>query len=224
MNRADTVKPRDAASLILHRNNTRGLEVLLGKRPSGSSFMPDVYVFPGGGVEAADARVKPASPLRRDYTAKLAVANSDARARTLACTAIRETFEEVGLMVADSANPGSVQHPSWEAFRQAQQAPLLGALRYIGRAITPTTRPKRFHARFFACAVDSVSGLSEQALKGNGELLDLRWLTIAETQDLPLRSVTRFMLEQLATQQVAGDQWIGSAVYTHKNGKISITY
>jgi len=69
-----------------------------------------------------------------------------------------------------------------------------------------------------------VPGLAQQQTTGNGELLDLRWISIAESVDLPLRSVTRFMLEQLEAQQAAGDDWIGSAVYTHKNGKLSVSY
>ncbi|MGH7048073.1 MAG: hypothetical protein ACREE2_16985, partial [Stellaceae bacterium] len=52
--RAAVVRPRDAASLILLRGDGDGLEVLVGRRPLSARFMPGVYVFPGGAIEAGD--------------------------------------------------------------------------------------------------------------------------------------------------------------------------
>ncbi len=217
------VRPRDAASIIIFKQGSQGPEVLLGKRPTRSSFMPDVYVFPGGGVEAADARAKPATGLDARMTARMAVANSDARAQTLAMAAIRETYEEVGLMISRPGLTGSVKQESWRAFSDAGQAADLSSLRYVGRAITPTQRAIRFHARFFACDVASVPGLAQQPLTGNGELLDLQWVNINATGDLPLRSVTTYMLEQFAGYLAQADQdWIGDSAYLHKNGKLNI--
>ena len=66
-------------------------------------------------------------------------------------------------------------------------------LRYLGRAITPAGSPKRFHARFFVAAFEHFSG----SLIENGELLDLRWVPLAKSIDLPMLDVTEFMLAEL---------------------------
>lgn len=220
--------PRDAASLILHRStntaNGAKLEILLGRRPTKSSFMPDVYVFPGGGVELADSRARPATDLRKEYAANMAVSNSFARARTIALAAVRETFEETGLIIGHESPHQTSKHSSWNFLVQKNAAADLAILRYIGRAITPTTRSIRFHARFFSCDTQLIQGFESQQLIGNGELLDLQWVDIGATEKLPLRPVTQYMMMQLQKlNQKNNLNKAGNAVYMHRHGKLKIT-
>jgi len=217
------VKPQDAASLLIYRHEGPRIDVLLGRRPGNSSFMPDVYVFPGGGVEAGDARVTPCHPLDTRIAGRLAVAGSQRKATQLALAAIRETWEETGLIIGHTTKRKQTFPQNWQGFADHCCCPDTSVLHYLGRAITPTSRPKRFHARFFACAVADIPGLADQSLIGNGELLDLHWCDARQTDDLPMRAVTRFMLEQLIAQLETGQSdWIGNTVFSRRNGQLRI--
>jgi len=136
------VTPRDAASLLLYRKEANRVLVLMGRRPGKSRFMPDVYVFPGGRVDACD----------------MAVGRSHARAQTIAMAAVRETYEETGLLVASAGNPGTVKDASWQLFGSRGCSADLSILTYLGRAITPASESIRFHARFFVCDIAAVQG------------------------------------------------------------------
>lgn len=195
------VRPRDAASLVIHRRGERGLEVLLGQRPTKARFKPGIYVFPGGMLEPADARVQPYSPLDPTIHAKLAVGASAVRGNALALAAIRETFEECGLMVGQPGDIGDNPLPSWQVFRQCGLAPPLGKLRYLGRAITPSVQPIRFHARFFAVAAEHVAGVAQDS----GELGHIQWVPLSAVRELAVMPVTLLMLEALLRQLEQAD-------------------
>ena len=187
-------RPKDAATLVLVNDGANGPEVLMGRRPRRSVFMPDQYVFPGGGVEPCDRWVRPATELRPAVAARLARACTPARARSLAAAAVRETFEETGLALgleASAAN-GRVR-PEWQAFHATGVAPALDRLDYIYRAVTPPGLPRRFNARFFLARAEDTAG----TLGGNGELLDLGWVPVAEAMDLPIPYITAVVLEEL---------------------------
>ena len=187
-------RPKDAATLVLVRDGADGPEVLMGRRPRRTVFMPDHYVFPGGGVEPCDRWVRPATELRPAVAARLARTSTPARARSLAAAAVRETFEETGIALglpAPAAN-GRVR-PEWQAFHATGLAPALDRLDYIYRAVTPPGLPRRFNARFFLARADDASG----TLGGNGELLDLRWVTMTEAMSLHLPYITAVVLEEL---------------------------
>ena len=187
------VRPRDAATLILHRIGTGGHEVLMGRRPQASRFMPGVYVFPGGAVEVGDKSVRPATALSQSVTLSLKVAGSVARARALAVSAVRETFEETGLMLAAPGDPQLAVDPTWKLWGELGLAPDLGALDLVGRAITPASRSIRFHARFFIASGESLRG----TIGGDGELEDISWVPLRETHGLPLAGPQIFFIEQL---------------------------
>ncbi len=192
------VIPRDAASIIVYRYLNGELEVLMGKRPSTASFMPGVYVFPGGAVEAFDADITVSTKLDAGVVERMSVGKDVNYATAIANAAVRETFEETGLKIALTGDPGSSEDPSWQFFKEQNLAPHLSALCFFGSAITPPDMSKRFHARFFLCDAGSVEGLLDSPLKGNGELEDLQWVKVSTVQDYPMRSVTVFMLEQFS--------------------------
>ena len=84
-----------AATVLLLRDGPQGLEVLMTRRSMTASFAPGAYVFPGGGIDAADALTHPHAkhrPTQNDM------------ALTQAIAAIRESFEELGILLARHAN------------------------------------------------------------------------------------------------------------------------
>lgn len=214
------VRPRDAASLVIFRggDGKQPVEVVLGRRQSKSSFMPDVYVFPGGAVDAADARARAATPLAEHMQTHMAVANSQARAHTIAMAAIRETFEETGLLVTQPGKVASrIAADSWKPFSDRGIAPNLAPLHYLGRALTPSHRPIRFHARFFAVHEHYING----TMASSDELLDVNWYP-SNTNELKLMGVTQRMLrevEALATHPHHKHIHIGSLFYTGRGDR-----
>ena len=135
---------------------------------------------------------------------------SQARARALALAAVRETFEEAGLLIGrPRAAPLLTKAPGWQAFYAAGFAPALAQLTFFARAITPPGRPRRYDTRFFC-----VAGRSDRAQVGvaDGELSDLEWHSIAQARTLELPNITRVVLEDLGERIAAGAlAHIGSA-------------
>lgn len=162
--------------------------------------MPGWYVFPGGCVEPADSAMADHIRIRPDVAARLELRACPTRAVALAVAAIRETYEETGLMVAQPASqPGSSWRAGepdtielWRAFAASGFVPMCDTLDYIARAITPTSSAKRFDARFFLVNADHVHG----RLGGNGELVDLRWVPMSTPGALPVADVTAFVLDE----------------------------
>lgn len=191
------MKPRDAATLIIVRKpaDPGGMpEVLMGCRDAGHAFMPNRYVFPGGRVDPADARVPVATPLRPDVDERLRRAASAQRARALAVAAVRETFEETGLIIGEKWDgaPGEVSR-DWQGFLDQGLAPALHHLDYIARAVTPPGRPRRFNARFLMTTAEVLQG----SIKESREMGDIRWVRLDEAQKLPLPTITGLILGEV---------------------------
>src|SRR5262249_34923001 len=108
----DPPVPRDAATLILWRRRPEGPRLLMGCRSAGHDFMPDKYVFPGGRVDEEDATAPSLSELAADEDAIVAKGAQRAT-RAFPLTAIREVFEETGLIVGRTASAMSNVPASW---------------------------------------------------------------------------------------------------------------
>src|SRR5438445_11444607 len=96
------LRPKDAATIILIDRSGAEPKVLLGRRHHGHKFMPGKFVFPGGRVEPIDRRMPSATTIEPRVEARLmqSMAHpSAAKARGLMLAAIRETFEETGLLL-----------------------------------------------------------------------------------------------------------------------------
>jgi 8-oxo-dGTP pyrophosphatase MutT (NUDIX family) len=110
-------------------------------------------------------------------------------------TSIRETFEETGLLFG---SPGKaierVTHRSWTIFREKKICPDLRHIDYLGRAITPSDQPLRFHARFFATSYQNLHG----NMVTDGELEDLGWLKLSASHEKKMMVVQQVMLGKLA--------------------------
>lgn len=192
------MRPRDAATLIMIREQR---EVLLGVRNAHHVFMPHRYVFPGGRVDAGDARVPCPVGLPDTEEEKLLQSVGAPRARALAMAAVRETFEETGLILGrPHEDPPRSRSLHWQPFFRAGFVPALDKLHYFARAITPPGMVRRFDARFFITDARYAHG----RLEGNGELGDLRWVPLTEVEALPLAPITELVLG-LLTQHLVPD-------------------
>ncbi len=198
------VVPRDAAALVLCRRDLGEPQILLGRRAGGLKFMPNLYVFPGGRVDPADARAARATDLREDVLAKLTRGASPARAHALAMAAVRETFEEAGLLVGQRAERRlRSKSESWSKFFANRFVPALHGLDYIARAITPPGNPRRFDTRFFLA--DASHAHAPDELLGSGELLDLRWVALSNIRDLPIPEATRMVIAEVEKRVATSD-------------------
>ena len=195
------VRPKDAATLILVDRSERLPKVLLGKRHQRHKFMPGKFVFPGGRVDPVDRRMpfaRPLDPHAEAHLMKRMQRASAAKARAFALAAIRETFEETGLLLGmPTREPAKVPPGPWTAFAEANILPDLSVLHFIGRAITPPGRPRRFDARFFTMDASAIAHRIEGVTGPEAELVELVWMPLAEAKQLDMPAVTGVMLEEL---------------------------
>lgn len=202
------VRPVDAATLIIVDRTGKEPRVLMGKRHPNHKFMPDKFVFPGGRMESQDARIPVESELREEVVAALLARTPRAtmqRARRLALAAIRETFEETGLVIGlPCPSARTVPEGPWQEFTATGHLPDLSAIHYLARAITPPKRPKRFDTRFFVVDAGAIRHNVGTRVGPDAELTELAWLTLRDTADLPLPAITRVILTDLDEQIRAG--------------------
>jgi 8-oxo-dGTP pyrophosphatase MutT (NUDIX family) len=205
---APYVRPKDAATLILVDRSGRMPKVLLGKRHARHKFMPGKFVFPGGRVDPADRHMPVARPLDPGAQANLLkrlARPSPAKARGFALAAIRETFEETGLVLgAPIKKMPAVPKGPWSAFAQANVLPDLGDLHFIGRAITPPGRSRRFDARFFTLDASAIAHRIEGVTGPDAELIELVWMPLTQAKELDMPAVTGVMLEELEARIADG--------------------
>jgi 8-oxo-dGTP pyrophosphatase MutT (NUDIX family) len=205
-------RPRDAATLILLDRSADEPKVLLGRRHAAHAFMPGHFVFPGGRIEAADGDIPAATRLHPSVEARLlsAVARSKTKsARAFALAAIRETFEETGIVIGRKAS-GALPSPSgsvagaWADFFATGFLPDLSGLRFIARAITPPRARRRFDARFLAVDAAAIAYQAPDVVHADAELTEIVWVGLAEAMTLPLPDITQAVLTDLAASIAAG--------------------
>jgi len=203
-----TVRPRDAATMIIIDRAGDAPKVLLGRRHASHKFMPGKFVFPGGRVEPLDRRMPSVSPIDPAVEAQLIQRTrrpSAGRSRAFMLAAIRETFEETGLLIG-AKNPEPVRSPGgpWDAFGAAGVIPDLANIHFVARAITPPGRSKRFDTRFFAVDAGAIAARQEGVVGPDTELTELVWLPIAEASRLDMPVITTAVLEELSARIAAG--------------------
>jgi glyoxylase-like metal-dependent hydrolase (beta-lactamase superfamily II)/8-oxo-dGTP pyrophosphatase MutT (NUDIX family) len=211
----DPVDARPAATVVLIRSGRHGPEVLLGRRPASMAFAPDVHVFPGGRVDSTDAHpslVTRSVVSAEDAATALGGDLSPSEAIAAYIAAIRESFEEAGVLLADvgpGASPGSLGAAraalvGGEIGFQALAAQLGLTLRTdwlvpLSRWVTPTSMPRRFDARFFAAELPDGA---KATLEGD-EVVEHAWqrpsdaLAAMAAGDLGLWLPTSTTLQQL---------------------------
>ena len=180
----------------------------MGRRHPAHRFMPGMFVFPGGRIEPGDRAVSAYGALSaRAEQALLARTQrpTPTRGRALALAAIRETFEETGLLLGTAAHGAPERVPSgWAAFGEHGVLPDLEAVQVVARAITPPGRTKRFDTRFFAIDRNAVAGEVGGVVGPRSELIELAWVSVAEARRLELPTITGIILDELEARLAAG--------------------
>lgn len=185
-------RPRQAATVLLLRDGAPGLEVYLLRRTRGMPFAGGMTAYPGGGVDPRDGDVQTAWAGPPPAQWAHAFGCDERTARELVCAAVRETFEEAGVLLAGAADGGAVvpdvSGEDWEAQRQAllarelSLAELLASrglalrsdlLRPFAHWITPPVEPRRYDTKFFAAALP----VGQEARHVTGEADEVSWLT-----------------------------------------------
>ncbi|MEU9042514.1 MULTISPECIES: NUDIX hydrolase [unclassified Kitasatospora] len=183
--------PRPAATVVLLRDAAAGPEAYLLRRRTSMAFAAGMYAYPGGGVDPRDAEVEPgwAGPSPEEWAGRLGV---DARtARAVVCAAVRETFEEAGVLLA-GPDAHSVAAPrDWSAERAALEAHELSFAEFLrdhglvlrsdllggwARWITPEFEERRYDTWFFVAALPA----GQRAALEVGEADRVAWLSPAE--------------------------------------------
>jgi 8-oxo-dGTP pyrophosphatase MutT (NUDIX family) len=202
------LKPRDSATLILIDRAETVPKVLLGRRHERHRFMPGKFVFPGGRIEPADRLMATSAPLDGRHVARLMQRVrrvSPQKAAAFALAAVRETYEETGLMLGARTDRVVKARPgAWEAFAKASVLPDLSAIHFIARAITPPKRPLRFDSRFFAADISAVAHRVDGMVGPDAEFVELVWLPITQARTLDMPGITAVVLEELQDRIAAG--------------------
>jgi 8-oxo-dGTP pyrophosphatase MutT (NUDIX family) len=200
---ADSPAPapvRDAATVILLRDGP-DLAVLMGRRGARAAFMPDKMVFPGGAIDRHDADTPLAALPDPTCCARLADGCAPDRARTMAraaaTAAIRELWEETGLILGRPA-PWPDAPGDWAGFAATGHRPDASALRFVFRAITPPGRPRRFDTRFFLADATAIAGDPDDFSRAGDELTALQWVPLAEIRRHDLPFITEVVLAEIA--------------------------
>jgi len=184
--------PRQASTVLLLRDGVAGLEVYLQRRTRGMPFAGGMTAYLGGGVDQrdGDTAIAWAGPSPAQWAA--AFGCDERSARELVCAAVREAFEEAGVLLAGPAGGHGVvpdvSGDDWDAQRVALMrrelslAQLLAdrdlavrsdLLRPFAHWITPPVEPRRYDTKFFAAALPA----GQEARHVSGEADDVCWLT-----------------------------------------------
>lgn len=222
-----SVVPALASTVVLIRSRTHGIEALLTKRPASMAFAPNMHVFPGGRVDDDDADAgliarsvvgpaEAAMALGGDLEPGLAVAAHVA--------AVRELFEEAGVLLADLGSPGKGNAPTRHVARDDVPQRLLGEARSavvggeasfgaiagdlglrlrtdllvpLSRWVTPPVLPRRFDARFFAAELPAGARVTFEG----DEVAGHAWMTPAAALDAMTTRKIEMWLPTSATLQ-----------------------
>ena len=186
--------------------------VLMGQRGARAAFMPSKFVFPGGAVDACDAQVALATPLAARCAARLTEQSTQHPPHALAAAAIRELWEETGLILGQPDVAGNeasgADHalaeeagPSWARFAATGHAPVAHPLQFVFRAITPPGRPRRFDARFFLVDAGAIANDPDDFSAAGSELAHLQWVPLARARhDYDLPFITEVVLAEVAAR------------------------
>jgi 8-oxo-dGTP pyrophosphatase MutT (NUDIX family) len=203
------LRPKHAATLIILDHAGSEPTVLMGRRNPAHKFMPGKFVFPGGRLDPVDRRMQSASPLHEAVERRLLAHlpnRGSTTARALALAAIRETFEETGLVLGAPAPSGNGKVPegAWRDYAAHGFAPDLAKLSFVAHAITPPGRPRRFDAFFFVADARTIAHRTEGVIGPHAEFVELVWIALSEARQLDLPNVTRVVLDELDLRVKAG--------------------
>jgi len=224
------VPAKPAATIALLRDSPSRMEILLLRRDRSASFVPGAYVFPGGRVDQADwtkttlARVDGLTP--ETAADRLGLADTNPPAIAYYVAALREAFEETGILIGVGPNseapPTAAEDANIEVLRNGLMEGHVSftealeqlscridgsSIEYLAHWITPEREPRRFDTRFFAARVQA----DTKPMFDPREMTDAVWVTpqdaISRNQagTLPMIFPTISTLQQLADYATAED-------------------
>jgi 8-oxo-dGTP pyrophosphatase MutT (NUDIX family) len=219
-------EPRHAATVVLLRDGADGVESYLLRRQKTMAFAAGMYVFPGGSVDPRDESLPDdawVGPRPAEWAPILT--SDDALAKALVCAAVRETFEESGVVLAGSDIANVVADTTaddWETDRQALLDRTLSLAAMLDRRglelradllrpwahwITPEVEPRRFDTRFFVAALPT----GQRTRDVGGEADRVTWmrpsdaLAAFDRGEIGLMPPTAFTLGELAAYDSVAD-------------------
>ncbi|MER7537397.1 NUDIX hydrolase [Streptomyces sp. NPDC097704] len=188
------VTPRRAATVLLLRDGAAGPDVHMLRRRTSMAFAGGAYAYPGGGVDPRDEQpVRWAGPSLETWAARLGL-DDPAQAQAVVCAAVRETFEEAGVLLAGETEDGVVGDTTgedWERDRQALVARELSFADFLDRRglvlrsdllgawarwITPEFEQRRYDTWFFVAALPA----GQRTRDVSGEADRTVWIRPAE--------------------------------------------
>lgn len=219
----EPVPPRPAATVVLLRDGEAAPEALLLRRHRKSGFAADAWVFPGGTVDDEDREPALAAasdgPSAEAWAERMGI-DDPSVALGYPMAAIREAFEETGILLGDAAASG-------EELEEARRAVLAGELSlgalaarlgvryragdllYVAHWITPEPEPRRYDTRFFVARVSRSAVCTPHA----PELVEARWMAPAEAVERFMDGEIRMLpptvdtLRRLSGFRTAGELW-----------------
>jgi len=193
----DKSQLRDAATIVLVRDEATRPRILMGQRGATAAFLPNKFVFPGGAVDAVDGTVKLARPLAAHTHAALC-RESTCAPEALAAASLRELWEETGLILGDAQAWRGDPPQGWRGFAAAGFVPSGAELSYFFRAVTPLGRPRRFDARFFLARAEALVTDPDDFSRAEDELNHLQWIPLDAAREFDLPFITEVVLAELA--------------------------
>ncbi|MFE5852040.1 NUDIX hydrolase [Streptomyces sp. NPDC056500] len=204
--------PRRAATVMLLRDTVDGPVVHMLRRRASMAFAGGAYAYPGGGVDDRDSRpIGWAGPSLAEWAACLGV--DEASAQAIVCAAVRETFEEAGVLLAGTTEDTVVSDTTddtWEADRQALVLRELSFADFLDRRglvvrsdllggwarwITPEFEPRRYDTWFFVAALPA----GQRTRNASTEADRTVWIRPADAADQYDRGELLMMPPTIAT-------------------------
>lgn len=188
---------RNAATVIVIRDRMDAPSILMGQRGAKAAFMPNKFVFPGGAVDKDDANIPLASMLTDVCAARIAEDTDPALTSAIPVAAIRELWEETGLVLGLPGQWPDAVPDDWKTFAQTGHLPHAAPLQFVFRALTPPGRPRRFDARFFLVDVEDIASDPDNFDAACDELSHLQWVPLSEARKFDMPFITEVVLAEV---------------------------
>jgi len=211
----DKTQIRNAATVIVLRDRQTAPRILMGQRGAKAAFMPNKFVFPGGAVDAGDSEIALATDVNPTCAARLAEDAEAPTAQALATAAIRELWEETGLILGQRGRWTGDVPDDWASFAATGHLPHAAPLQFVFRALTPPGRPRRFDARFFLVDADDIASDLDDFGAASDELSHLQWVPLAQARTFDMPFITEVVMAEIAAR--AGDLSPPASVPFFKN-------
>lgn len=196
----DKTAIRNAATVIVLRDRINDPHVLMGQRGANAAFMPNKFVFPGGAVDAEDADIPLATQMPDICRERLREDAETDLTHALSVAAIRELWEETGLILGQKGAWDMTPPPDWASFAATGHLPAAHPLQFVFRALTPPGRPRRFDARFFLIDADEVASDLDDFDAACDELSHLQWIPLPKVREFDLPFITEVVLAEVAAR------------------------